>query len=238
MVRPWACRRPTPAEMIDKVNTAMNAILADPKAQARFKEARRPRCCPAQPLSGASSSPMRPRSGARWSSSRGAKKPRPRAFSDQIESERFVMAGHSRSKNGASLRLPMSRKSDLSDLRIYHCGTRGQARVPVPSTPLFFRMHQDVDARDKRGHDGAVVDLPRSTLSGVGSSTRTQPRRYLPFAPRRRIAAAIHATARRSARWGPCNSASKRKASDRPRPVRRLRSSGRSFPEPRFPVRK
>src|ERR1700716_2426884 len=28
----------TPAEMIDKVNKAMNAILADPKAQARFKE--------------------------------------------------------------------------------------------------------------------------------------------------------------------------------------------------------
>ena len=34
----WVRRKNTPDEFIDKVNTAMNAVLADPKSQARFAD--------------------------------------------------------------------------------------------------------------------------------------------------------------------------------------------------------
>ena len=59
----------TPAEIIDRINKEINAILADPKSRARLADSAH-RCCRARPPTSARSSPMRPRSGARWSSSR------------------------------------------------------------------------------------------------------------------------------------------------------------------------
>ena len=59
----------TPGEVIDTVNKAMNAVLADPKAQAPSRSSA-PRCCRARRPISASCSPTKPRSGARWSSSR------------------------------------------------------------------------------------------------------------------------------------------------------------------------
>ena len=56
----------TPAEIIDRLNNAINAILADPTVEGTFPRARRHRCCPARPPTSASCSPTRPRSGARW----------------------------------------------------------------------------------------------------------------------------------------------------------------------------
>jgi hypothetical protein len=53
------------------------------------------------------------------------------------------MAGHSRSKNGVAS-LAYSRSKN---------GVASLAYVSRPSTSLCLLMHQDVDARDKRGHD-------------------------------------------------------------------------------------
>ena len=52
----------------------------------------------------------------------------------------------------------------------------GQARLPMPSTPYLLRCSEDVDARDKRGHDGAypapslsiVMRGPSSVMRGLG----------------------------------------------------------------------
>jgi acyl-CoA synthetase len=49
----------------------------------------------------------------------------------------------------------LSRKSDLSDLRTFDAEL-GQARVPTPST-YCPQARKDVDARDKRGHDGQNI---------------------------------------------------------------------------------
>jgi hypothetical protein len=55
----------TPAEIVDKLNNEINAGLADPKLKARMADwgAHRFR---ARPLTLASSSPTKSRSGARW----------------------------------------------------------------------------------------------------------------------------------------------------------------------------
>ena len=45
----------TPAEIVDRLNKAVNAILADPKAQGAVHRARRHRCCRARPPTSASS---------------------------------------------------------------------------------------------------------------------------------------------------------------------------------------
>ena len=55
----------TPAEIIDKLNKEINAGLADPKMKARLADLGGTRVSPARPPSSASSSPTKPRSGAR-----------------------------------------------------------------------------------------------------------------------------------------------------------------------------
>jgi tripartite-type tricarboxylate transporter receptor subunit TctC len=60
--------RGTPEVIVDRLNTEINAILADPKPKARFAELGASRMQVRPPSSG-SSSPMKPRSGPRWSSS-------------------------------------------------------------------------------------------------------------------------------------------------------------------------
>ena len=59
----------TPADIIEELNREINAILADPKAKARSSRKWAQRCFPARPATSASWSPMKPRSGARWSNS-------------------------------------------------------------------------------------------------------------------------------------------------------------------------
>ena len=54
----------TPAEIVDKLNKEINAGLADPKMKARLADLAAPRL-PARPPTSASSSPTKPRSGAR-----------------------------------------------------------------------------------------------------------------------------------------------------------------------------
>ena len=56
----------TPAEIVDKLNKEINAGLADPKIKARLADLGGTRLR-ARPPSSASSSPTRPRNGARWS---------------------------------------------------------------------------------------------------------------------------------------------------------------------------
>src|SRR5713101_4487680 len=53
--------------------------------------------------------------------------------------------------------------------RVYPtCGTYdaqlGQARVAVPPTSLMLHAFQDVDSRDKRGHDGALKSHNQASL--------------------------------------------------------------------------
>ena len=55
----------TPAEIIDKLNKEINAALADPKIKARLADLGRHGACQVRPPSSASSSPTKPRSGAR-----------------------------------------------------------------------------------------------------------------------------------------------------------------------------
>ena len=54
----------TPAEIIDKLNKEINAALADPKIKARLADLGGSRL-PSHPLISGSSSPRRPRNGAR-----------------------------------------------------------------------------------------------------------------------------------------------------------------------------
>ena len=54
----------TPAEIIDKLNKEINAGLADPKIKARFADLGGT-CLWARPPTSGSSSPRKPRSGAR-----------------------------------------------------------------------------------------------------------------------------------------------------------------------------
>ena len=56
--------RNTPAEIIDKLNKEINAGLADPKIKARLADLGGT-CLRARPPTSASSSPTKPRSGAR-----------------------------------------------------------------------------------------------------------------------------------------------------------------------------
>ena len=62
----------TPAEIIDKLNKEINAALADPKMKARLADIGGT-CFRARPPTSASSSPTKPRSGARWSKFAGIK---------------------------------------------------------------------------------------------------------------------------------------------------------------------
>ena len=62
----------TPAEIIDKLNKEINAGLADPKMKARLADLGGT-VLAGSPADSASSSPTKPRSGARWSSSAGIK---------------------------------------------------------------------------------------------------------------------------------------------------------------------
>ena len=55
----------TPAEIIDKLNREINAALADPKMKARLADIGA-RSFRVRPLILGSSSPKKPRSGARW----------------------------------------------------------------------------------------------------------------------------------------------------------------------------
>ena len=61
--------RSTPAEIVDKLNKEINAALADPKMKARLADFGVHGASLARPPTSASSSPTKPRSGARWSSS-------------------------------------------------------------------------------------------------------------------------------------------------------------------------
>ena len=63
-----AAPKGTPPEIVDRLNKAVNEILADPKAKARFTEIGAI-CCRARPPTSASWWRTKPRSGARWSSS-------------------------------------------------------------------------------------------------------------------------------------------------------------------------
>ena len=56
----------TPAEIIEKLNREVNAILAEPKTKARFLELGASMLPGSARAISASSSPTRPRSGARW----------------------------------------------------------------------------------------------------------------------------------------------------------------------------
>jgi len=67
-----------------------------------------------------------------------------------LEPIHIVMAGHSRSKNGVA---------SLAYVR--------------PSTSLFLLMHQDVDARDKRGHDGSWRPSPHPANLPNSFTTRS-----------------------------------------------------------------
>jgi Tripartite tricarboxylate transporter family receptor len=55
----------TPVEIIDKLNREINAALADPKIKARFADLEAHRLS-ARPPTLESSSPTKPKSGARW----------------------------------------------------------------------------------------------------------------------------------------------------------------------------
>ena len=55
----------TPAEIVDKLNKEINAGLADPKIKARLADLGGDGACAARPPISASSSPTKPRSGAR-----------------------------------------------------------------------------------------------------------------------------------------------------------------------------
>ena len=55
----------TPAEIVDKLNKEINAGLADPKMKARLADLGVAPCSRARPPTSASSSPTKPRSGAR-----------------------------------------------------------------------------------------------------------------------------------------------------------------------------
>ena len=59
----------TPAEIVDKLNKEINAALADPRMKARICRHGRPRRLSVRPPTSASSSPTKPRSGPRSSSS-------------------------------------------------------------------------------------------------------------------------------------------------------------------------
>ena len=63
----------TPPEIIDRLNKEVNAGLADPRSRRGLPISAHP-CFPSRPPSSASSSPTKPRNGARWSSSQA---PRP-----------------------------------------------------------------------------------------------------------------------------------------------------------------
>ena len=65
-----AAPKGTPPEIVDRLNKAVNEILADPKAKARFTETRRDPAAGFGRRSSASWWRTKPRSGARWSSSR------------------------------------------------------------------------------------------------------------------------------------------------------------------------
>jgi tripartite-type tricarboxylate transporter receptor subunit TctC len=55
----------TPTEIIEKLNREVNAILQSLRPR-RASSSSAPLCCPARRATSASSSPTRPRSGARW----------------------------------------------------------------------------------------------------------------------------------------------------------------------------
>ena len=55
----------TPAEIVDKLNREINAALADPKMKARLADLGGDGACAARPPTSASSSPTKPRNGAR-----------------------------------------------------------------------------------------------------------------------------------------------------------------------------
>ena len=64
--RASARRRKRRAEIVEKLNQEINAALADPKVKARLAELGGTPCLRARPPSSASSSPPKPRSGAKW----------------------------------------------------------------------------------------------------------------------------------------------------------------------------
>ena len=66
--------RNTPAEIVDRLNKEINAALADPKMQGAPGRSRQHRDGGARLPTSASSSPRKPRSGPRWSSSRASRR--------------------------------------------------------------------------------------------------------------------------------------------------------------------
>ena len=66
----------TPAEIIDKLNKAVNAILDDTASKARFAELEH-RCFRVRPQILENSSPKKPKSGARWSNSAAQRRTNP-----------------------------------------------------------------------------------------------------------------------------------------------------------------
>ena len=60
-----ARRKNTPTEIVDKLNREINAALADPKMKARLADLGGIVCAAARPPNSESSSPTKPRSGAR-----------------------------------------------------------------------------------------------------------------------------------------------------------------------------